>query len=197
VARAAKDPVTGLTHKQESFCVFYVTGPDGVSGNASECVRQAFNYKKAKASTIQRKAKELLNIATIQARIAVLRRGVAERAEITGADVLRETFKLAFSDLRGVFTSEGALKDPSEWPDDIAAAISGVDVFEEFQGQGEKRTLIGYTKKVRTWDKNSSLDRLFKHFGLFKKDNEQVTDPIRQLLAAINARSESTSLVKP
>lgn len=188
--RAARDPVTGLTHKQEKFSLLYVTGPDNVAGNATACYRQAFSCATAKDETIQRKACELLKKDKIRGRIAALRATVAEKAEIDSSATLRETGLIARSDIRRLFNDNGTLKDPKDWPDDIARAVASVEVFEEFQGQGKNRKLVGYTKKVRFWDKNAALERLFKHFGLYEKDNRQKADPVVELLKAIDGRAK-------
>jgi phage terminase small subunit len=58
-----------------------------------------------------------------------------------------------------------------ELDDETAAAISSVEVREEFEGHGENRKLVGYTKKIRFWDKTAAVNMAMKHFGLFEKDN--------------------------
>ena len=39
---------------------------------------------------------------------------------------------------------------------ETAAAVSSVEVREEFEGQGESRKLVGYTKKIK-WDKTAAI----------------------------------------
>jgi phage terminase small subunit len=90
-----------------------------------------------------------------------------ERLEITADMVLRELARVAFSDARRLYNDDGSLKTPNELDDDTAAALAGIDTFEEFDGRGENRRLIGYTKKIHRWDKVKSLELLGKHLGLF------------------------------
>lgn len=73
---------------------------------------------------------------------------------------------MALSDLRNVYNEDGTLKLPHEWSDEAAAAVAGVEVFEEFSGRGENRELIGYTKKVKSYDKVRALEILSKNLGL-------------------------------
>jgi phage terminase small subunit len=80
--------------------------------------------------------------------------------------VLTEIARVAFSDLRKLYKEDGSLKLPGEWSDEAAAAVAGVEVFEEFSGRGEDRTLIGHTKKVRSYDKVKALELLSKHLGI-------------------------------
>ena len=44
-----------------------------------------------------------------------------------------------------------------------------------------------YTFNIQPFiaDKNSALEKLFRHHGLYERDNEQKTDPLTSLLHAI------------
>jgi phage terminase small subunit len=79
--------------------------------------------------------------------------------------VLTRMAQLAFADIRKLYRSDGTLLPPNEWPDDIVPAVAGVETFEEYQGKGEDRVLIGHTKKVRLWDPNPSLTNMAKNTG--------------------------------
>ena len=59
------------------------------------------------------------------------------------------------------------MKNLSELDDDTAAALSGIETLEEFEGAGGDRCLVGHTKKVRSWDKGRALELLGKHLGMF------------------------------
>jgi phage terminase small subunit len=50
--------------------------------------------------------------------------------ENTAKRVLREIANVAFLDPRRIFAEDGSLLSPHEWPDDIAAAVSSIDVVE-------------------------------------------------------------------
>jgi phage terminase small subunit len=90
-----------------------------------------------------------------------------QRAGIYAEKVLTRVAQIAYADLRKLYRSDGTLLSPNEWPEDIVPAIAGVEVFEEFQGKGEKKILVGHTKKVKMWDPNPSLTNLMKHLKLF------------------------------
>ena len=93
---------------------------------------------------------------------------LAAKLEITAERVARELARIAFLDPRKFFNDNGTAKRISELDDDTAAALGGVEVFEEYQGSGEKRELIGYTKRFKLADKGASLERLGRHLGMFK-----------------------------
>lgn len=67
-----------LTIKQEAFCLTYIE-----LGNASAAYRSAYNASRMKPTTINRKAKELLDNGKVAARLEQLRAPVRERAQIT------------------------------------------------------------------------------------------------------------------
>lgn len=109
----------------------------------------------------------------IAAAIAERSKTVAEQAGLRTVDVLKELRKLVHADLRKLFREDGSVKDVSEWPDDVAAAVSSLEINELFEGQGKDRMQIGYTKKLKLWDKNAAVEKAMKHLGLFEKDNVQ------------------------
>ena len=59
-------------------------------------------------------------------------------------------------------------------------------MFEEYDGKGENRVFIGYTKKIKLWDKGAALEKLFKNFGMYQKDNEQKSASLEKLLNEIS-----------
>lgn len=68
----------GLTIKQENFCLAYLE-----TGNASEAYRSAYDSGKMKPSTINRKAKLLMDQGKIRARLEKLREDAVKRTEFT------------------------------------------------------------------------------------------------------------------
>jgi phage terminase small subunit len=121
----------------------------------------------------------------VKARVRELLDQAAERAQMTAADVLREAMRLARFDIRKLYNADGSPRPIHELDDETAAAIQAVDVHEEYEGTGKARKFVGYTKKYRVADKNAALEKLFKHFGLYEKDNAQKGDPLRQLFEAL------------
>ena len=183
-ARTAFDQRPTLTPKQERFCVEYFN-----TGNASEAYRRAYDAGDMAPSTINVKASELLSAGKIAVRLKTMRDGAANSAMMTKADVLREAMKIAKFDIRRLYYDDGEPIPIHELDADTAAAVQAVDIQEVYEGYGNERVFVGYTKKYKVADKNAALEKLFKHFGLYELDNSQKSDPVREFLNACSGKA--------
>jgi len=129
-------------------------------------------------------------------------RDMSERLRRIGVHserVLMELARVALSDLRNLYKEDGSLKLPHEWSDEAAAAVAGVEVLEEFEGRGEDRTLIGHTKKVRTFDKVRALEILAKNLGIIgngKHRDEDEEEGESRVLTTLELSAKIVYLVK-
>lgn len=147
-----------LTDKQRAFCAEYL-----VDLNATAAAKRAgYSAKTAKSTGFQN-----MERADVRAEIQRLMDERSQRTDVTIDSVIREVARLAFSDVRKLFDDKGAMLPISEWPDGMAAAVASVEVDELFEGFGENRIQVGYTKKVKIWDKPKSLEMLGKHLRLW------------------------------
>jgi phage terminase small subunit len=112
-----------------------------------------------------------------------------EKIGVSKDRVLTEIARLAFSDNRRLYRKDGSLLMPSEWDDETAAAIAGVETFEEFSGRGEDRTQIGITKKVKVWDKARCLELLGRHLKLFGEKTGDNGSGVTIPILLINVRN--------
>lgn len=124
---------------------------------ADEAYAQA-GFKPNRGNASRLKANE-----SISTRVNELLDRSGERAEVTIARVLDEMRKLGFSDMRRAFDENGRLKRPEEWDDDFAASIASVEVVTRNIGDGD----IEHVHKIKVWDKNSALEKIAKHLGMF------------------------------
>lgn len=129
----------------------------------------------------QRMSKTVLFLSMLKER----QEAVYDNLEITTERILKERARLAFFDARKLFDANGQPIPIQDLDDDTAAALAGLEVVEEFEGQGKERKFIGYTKKYRLADKGASLTSLEKQKGMFEKDNAQKVDPLADLLARV------------
>jgi len=110
---------------------------------------------------------------------------VQQDTGITIERTLREIARIGYFDARRMFDEQGNPKSIQQLDDETAAVIAGLDVVEEWQGQGPDRRLVGHVKKWKLADKKGALDMLMKHLGGYEVDNKQKSDALGDLLAGI------------
>lgn len=79
--------------------------------------------------------------------------------------ILKELHALATVDISKAYNEDGTLKHPKEMPPELRSAVASIEVFEEFEGVGKDRALVGHTKKVKFWDKPKAIELIGKKFG--------------------------------
>lgn len=142
--------------------------------NGTQAVHRAGYNMTDGAAAVQ--ANALLRRPNVRKKLETLMEKRAKKAEIKAEEVLKELKILGHSDVRGLFDDSGCIKPTSQWPDELAKAVASIEVFEEFQGRGNDREFIGYTKKVKFWDKPKALELMGKHKKLFTEKMEH-TNP--------------------
>lgn len=152
-----------LTPRQARFIAEYL-----VDANAAQAARRA-GYSK---SNLEAQGARLMATPSVRAALdeAMARR--AARVEVKADDVLRTLLRLLGSDLRQAFGADGCLLPIHDLPDDVAAAIAGVEVDELWEGRGEERRQVGVTRKVKFWDKGRAVELALKHLGLLTDKRE-------------------------
>lgn len=121
-------------------------------------IRAGYSPKGAQPSSAK-----LLSNPMVAAEIARRTEEYSRMAGLEVVDVLEELKKIAFSDLRQCFDEFGKLKHPTEWPDEVAGAIAGFGLVEEWGKDADgKREQKGWTKKVKLWDKPATLFKLLE-----------------------------------
>lgn len=154
-----------LTPRQWRFISEYLIDLNGTQA----AIRAGYSENGADVAAIR-----LLGNVRIAAEIAKHNDKRAKKVGLEAEGVLDELRKLVYGDTRKLYKDDGiTLKQPHEWDDDTAACVAGVEVTEEFAGKGDQRELVGYTKRVKQWDKLGAIDKAMKHLGLFEKDNNQ------------------------
>lgn len=87
---------------------------------------------------------------------------IARELGVSRKRIVAEWCKIAFLDIRKLYTPEGALKKFTDLDDETAGAIAGVEVFEEYAGDGEH---LGTNRKLKTNPKTTALIELGKILG--------------------------------
>jgi phage terminase small subunit len=161
-----------LTSKQEKFVQEYMI--DLHATNAA--LRAGYSPK-----TARRVGSLMLRTPHIQEAIQAHKKKRQKRTEIKADQVLREAAKLAFCDIRQVYNPKDfEMVPPSELPDDVAAAVSGIE--KKVKVYDNETELVTY--KYTFWDKNRALEKLFRHLGLYEADKQDTQKIVVEVLGA-------------
>lgn len=175
-----------LNDKQSRFVDEYL-----LDLNATQAaIRAGYSQKTAGSQGF-----DLLKKPEIAAEIEKRRQIIAEKAGLSTERVLQEAMRLAFFDIRKLVDKDGNPLPLNKLDDDTAAAIQGLDVATV----GNAEIGVGQVLKYKIADKNSAIERLFKHLGLFEKDNKQSNpgDAMARFIAELSARGSRLPIKKP
>jgi phage terminase small subunit len=173
-----------LSLRRKLFCKEYVIDFNG----RQAAIRAGYSSRRA-----ENLASYLLAQRKVQDEVDRLRRKREERLDASADFVVRELMRIAKFDIRDVFTDSGSLKSVENLSEDAARAIGSIEIDDLFDGHGKDKEMIGYTKKVKAWDKIRALEALGEHFGIFhrpgEREKEDVTKKRMDLLQIIKILS--------
>ncbi len=160
----------GLTPAQERFAQLI-----GAGHNQAEAYRQSYpSSVHWKPVSVHQKASHLAADPRVSARIVQIQAAAADRAELDGAEIMREIRRLAHSDIAGIMHPDGKVKLPHELDPATRAAVASFKIDE--YGRIE----------YKFWDKNAALEKAVKIKGLYKEDNKQKADALSDLLGSLS-----------
>ena len=170
-----------MTDAQKRFCDEYL-----IDLNATRAYKVAYSRCK-KDETANVNGSKLLRNTKVQEYIAERMKEREQRTEITQDMVIKELAKIAFLDIRKLYTENGQLKNIADIDSEIAGAISSLETLEEYEGYGDDREKIGDTQKVKLLDKTKALELLGRHLGIF---NDKIDVNIKEKEEKKNAISD-------
>jgi phage terminase small subunit len=143
-----------LNERERAFVREYL-----VDLNATQAaIRAGYSPRSAKTT-----GNRMLTKADIQEAIAAANKQRVERVELKADDVIRELMLIAFGDLGRAFGEAGRLLALGEMDADVRRTIASIEVDE----LGGEAAGVGFTRKVKTWDKLRALEMLGRHLQLF------------------------------
>lgn len=162
-----------LTPRQQRFVLEYLKDL-----NATQAAIRA-GYS-AKTAVVQ--GPRLLGNIQVAAAVQAASSKRLARLELKADDVLRELLRIARSDIRQLYDETGRLKPIHQLPDDVAAALSSVEILREKttvkSGEIEEITVEESVRKLKLWDKVKALELLAKHLNLLT-ERTQVDGELR------------------
>lgn len=167
--------------RHEHFAAAYA-----LTKNATQAAKEAgYSPKTAHAQGFR-----LLKYADVQARIEELIQESLQRLHMSRDEVLARVAMIGRADPRKLFTEEGVLKNPSQLDDLGAASLAGFEVVEEFEGAGQDRKQIGWTKKVKLRDPLPALRILAEHHKIIGNTAEGLNNLASALSERYNRARE-------
>jgi len=180
VGRGVGRSAAAMAERERLFIEAYIAnGGDGAK--AARAAGYASSGAKARAQTLLKRPNVVKSLAERRAKLA-------RKFELTSEAVIAELSKIVHADPRRLFGDDNKMLPMQDWPDDMAAVVASVETDELFEGNGKDRKFIGYTKKVRFWDKNSAIEKAMKHLGLYEKDNRQKASALAEVLADLDGK---------
>ena len=176
-----------MTDAQKRFCDEYLTDL-----NATRAYKVAYLRCK-KDETANVNGSKLLRNAKVQEYISEKMKEREKRTEITQDMVIKELAKIAFLDIRKLYTENGQLKNIADMDSETAGAISSLETLEEYEGYGDDREKIGDTQKVKLLDKTKALELLGRHLGIF---NDKIDVNVKEKEEKKNAISDILNQMK-
>lgn len=128
------------------------------------------------AKQIHEEACKLASNPKVSQRVTLLAKKVEQAFVVDTSKLLKEIHRLAHSSVVNIMHPDGRVKMPHELDPDTAAAVASFEMTEK----GEI--------KYKFWDKNSAQERLAKHKGLFKEDNEQTKPAVFHQIKLVGVR---------
>lgn len=157
-----------LTAKRQRFAQEYV-----IDLNGTAAARRA-GYSER---TANEQAARLLANASVQAEVSRLMAERSKRTEINADHVLKRMAEIDAMDVLDIMNDDMSLKPVSEWPKVWRQYLSGFDLAEMFEGNGDAREMVGILKKIKWPDKLKNLEMLGRHFGMFNDKLELSKGP--------------------
>lgn len=168
-----KETEITLTDKQENYCQAYV-----VCGNQSAAYRIAFEADAMNVNTVAVEACRLHSDPNVTLRIKEIQKEAYERNKVTIDEIIQSLAGMVRFDIADLYDEDGKLLPLRQMPVEARQMISQLDSDELYVTIDGQREVIGYSKKVRTYNKLDAVEKLMKHLGGYEKDNLQSKNTI-------------------
>lgn len=170
-----------LPPRQQAFVREYLLDLNG----AQAAIRAGYS-----ARTAKEQAARLLTNANVSAAIEKAKAARSERTEITQDRVLQEIARLAFLDPKLFYNQDGSLRSVPDMADDAAAAVTSVEIEEEYAIVDGERQVVGRTKKLKVADKVAALTLAARHLGMLTDKLQHSGEiSLRQLATQMRERA--------
>lgn len=117
---------------------------------------------KARGKSAGAAASRLLAKPEVATYLSEKKQVLSEDSGLSLQRMVQELKAIALLDPRRLYDDAGLMLPPKEWPADVAAAISGIDVTELFETRDGKKVRTGQTRKLSLWNKLDAIEKGLK-----------------------------------
>lgn len=164
-----------MTPKQDAFINEYL-----IDKNATQAAIRAGYSKKTAYSIGEENLRKPEIALEIEAKLAVFSEKAGLSVELVMSSLARE---LRF-DPADLYDEWGNIKPIHEIPEDARKCLVGMETAQV--GSPDAPVMV---QRVKWINAANARDQAMKHLGLYEKDNAQKTDPVRDLIMAIQGNS--------
>ena len=176
-----------LTVKQARFVEEYLVDLNGTQA----AIRAGYSAKTANEQAVR-----LLANVSVAAEIEAAKAKRSERTKIDADWVLTRLAEEAVADIADLYDEDNNLKPVKDWPLIWRQGlVAGVEIEDLFEGRGEEREHVGYTKKVKLSDRIKRIELICKHVSV-QAFREKVEVELKGSLAERLARAKARLAAK-
>lgn len=128
---------------------------------------------KARGNSAAVSACRLLAKPEVAAYLSVRKKALAEETGLSLSRITQELKAIALLDPRKFYDEAGAILAPKDWPDEVAAAVAGIDVAELSESRDGKKVRIGQTKKLSLWNKLDAIEKALKLLNAYPERKQE------------------------
>ena len=179
----------------DAIDIRYELFADGIA-NGKTVLQAALDAGYSEKSA-QSQGSRLLRNRKVIALIEAKRKAARERHAVTVERILQELARIGFADITQAFSDDGtARKSISDIPEELRRAITGVEVEELFEMQGEgrnkERVHVGNLVKLKFAGKTEALRLMGQHLEMFtEKHKHEFSTGLARRLADARGRAHA------
>ena len=174
-----------MTDAQKRFCDEYL-----VDLNATRAYKVAYSRCK-KDETANVNGSKLLRNTKVQEYLSKKQKEIEKRTEVTQDMVVQELAKIAFFNIKDIYSENGTLKQIKDIDDNTSRAIASVKTLQKagsmkinvnMEGQDKEIPLEHIdeqTIELKINDKVKALELLGKHLGMFNDVNVNMKNAVQ------------------
>jgi phage terminase small subunit len=164
-----------MTPRQEAFAAEYVIDRNGTQA----AIRAGYSPRTANEQAVR-----LLANVSVRLRVDELLARASEKAGLSAELVMESLVRELKFDPADLYDEWGNFKPIHEMPPDARKCLVSMETAQV--GSPDAPVMI---QKVKWVNPTQAREQAMKHLGLFEKDNKQKTDPVRDLIMAIQGNS--------